>query len=257
MLQESDLNKLRKEVNEIAKIGVYYVDLITGDSYWDPVLKEIFEVPADFKPYKGASDQFFVDPPLQLELKYSTYQKSFENGTPFEMENQIVTAKGKHKQVRTFGNPPTMKDGKCIALSGGLIDVTSQKQTEHDLMQIKEQWDLAEDMTNMGYWQWNVKEDQFQCSDNLRNTYGFDLGTEINLDLILSKVHQDDREILSSNLREFLKTKKFTKFTYRICPREGETKTLLAHGKVISNAQGRAIEMVALPKISQKQHSAP
>ncbi|MFC4095037.1 PAS domain-containing sensor histidine kinase [Euzebyella saccharophila] len=242
MLQESDLKDLRADINKVAKIGIYHVDLITGVSYWDTVLKDIFEIPHDFEPYMGASDQFFPDP-KQLELKHATYQKSIKNGTPFEMENQIVTAKGNHKTVRAFGHP-TFKDGECVALSGGLMDVTGQKQTEHDLMQIKEQWDMAENIAKIGYWQWNIAEDHFKCSDNLRETYGIGMGTRINLELILSKVHRDDREMLSSNIKEFLKTKQFNKFMYRVCPNEGETRFLQAYGKVISNASGQAIEMV-------------
>ncbi|PKA99011.1 PAS domain S-box-containing protein [Flavobacteriaceae bacterium MAR_2009_75] len=242
MLQENDLRNLRADINEVAKIGVYHVNLITGESFWDFVLKDIFEVPQDFQPFQGASDQFFPDPE-QLKLKHATYQKSIENRTPFEMEFQIVTAKGNHKYVKSFGDP-TIKDGECIAFSGGLMDVTGQKQTEHDLMQIKEQWDMAEDIAQIGYWQWNIAEDHFKYSDKLRETYGIKFGTRIDLELILSKVHEDDRQIVLSNIKEFLKTKQFNKFTYRICPKEGETRFLQAYGKVISNSKGQAIEMV-------------
>ncbi|AYN69034.1 PAS domain S-box protein [Euzebyella marina] len=242
MLQEIDFKNLQKEINKVAKIGVFYVDLATEESFWDQVLKDIFEIAPDFVPYMGASDQFFNNP-TELENKHATYRKSLSEGTPFEMVNQILTAKGNRKYIRTFGLP-VMKDGHCIALSGKVMDITNQKETERDLIQIKEQWDLAEELVSIGYWQWNVQNDHFQCSDNLRVIYGIDVGTKINLELILEKVCDEDKELFSSNIKNSLKNKYFETFTYTICTTEKEIRFLRANGKVISNESGHVIAMM-------------
>ena len=57
---------------------------------------------------------------------------------PYDLELQIVTAKGNKKWVRTTGNLLKDNFGKTIAAGGILQDITGQKERELELRKIND-----------------------------------------------------------------------------------------------------------------------
>ncbi|WP_209402053.1 PAS domain-containing protein [Pseudozobellia sp. WGM2] len=240
--KEKDLLELLSTVVGISKIGVYKIDVKSNEVYWNDVLRQILEVPDDFQPDIENSFHFVENDFIRQKI-YNIYEKICKTAKPYELDYEAVTAKGKKVFVWSFCKP-IVENGEVTSIIGGLIDITHRKKTENDLHQFKEKWDLAEGMIKIGYWQWNVVQNQFICSDNLRSIYQIDIGIPIDFELILSIVHPDDQEMMSSKTKHFLKTKSFEKFTYRIKPQDGKLKFLQANGIVRCNEQGEVIEIV-------------
>lgn len=112
------LNKAHK----IARIGAWERDFINGTNIWTSVLKEILEVPEDFDPSLEDTLVFYKDDSTR-DMIVKLRKDSMENGTKFDIEVDMVTAKGNAIRVRAIGYPDIV-NGKCERVFGIFQDIT-------------------------------------------------------------------------------------------------------------------------------------
>ncbi|SKB66769.1 PAS domain-containing sensor histidine kinase [Maribacter arcticus] len=134
--KEKDLEKKRIEeilekTNEIARIGTWDLNLITNEVYWSEMVREIHEVSEDFIPTMEASKNFYEETESRDRF-VNTVRDSMLKGTPFDLELEIITAKGKSNWVRVVGQPEIL-EGKCTRLFGIIQDINKIIQSEKAL----------------------------------------------------------------------------------------------------------------------------
>jgi signal transduction histidine kinase len=61
-------------------------------------------------------------------------REAIELGKPYDLELEIVTARGNHKWVRTIGYP-VKKDGKVVKVRGSFQDITERKRAKDEIRQ--------------------------------------------------------------------------------------------------------------------------
>jgi PAS domain S-box-containing protein len=123
-----------ENVNQLAGIGHWEVDLIKNSILWSPITRNIHEVDNDFIPdlqtainfYKSGSDR---------EAIAEALEKAIENGTPWDLELQIITANGNERWIRSIGEAEFV-NGKCIMLYGKFMDIDKRKRNELDIVKI-------------------------------------------------------------------------------------------------------------------------
>jgi PAS domain S-box-containing protein len=116
---------LFNETNEAARIGAWEYDILTESVYWAPMVKHIYEVEEDFVPdietikgfYKNDSDRSLTD---------TVISEAINNRKSFDIDLEIITAKGNPLWIRFRGNPH-FKDEKCTRLSGTIQDIQELK----------------------------------------------------------------------------------------------------------------------------------
>jgi PAS domain S-box-containing protein len=111
----------------IAGVGGWRVDLLHNSVNWSNVTKDIHEVPPDFQPVLDQAINFYA--PQARPLILAAVQACIEKGTPWDLELQLVTAKGKSVWVRAVGEPE-FADGKTVALVGTFQDITARRTLE-------------------------------------------------------------------------------------------------------------------------------
>jgi PAS domain S-box-containing protein len=126
--EKKELENLLKKVNHLAHIGVWELDTNTGKLYWSDETKRIHEVPDDFEPtlekgigfYKCGTNRDIISTALQQGLTF---------GNSWDVELQIVTAKGNECWVRSIGEAEFV-NGKCSKIYGNIQDIDTRKQAE-------------------------------------------------------------------------------------------------------------------------------
>ena len=118
---------LLSEMGRMAKMGGWEFDAQTGEGTWteevarihdmDPAELTSFEIGLGF--YQGESRQ-----KIEAAIK-----AAIADGTPYDLELEMVTAKGNHKWVRTIGQP-VKEDGRVVRVGGSFQDITERKQAE-------------------------------------------------------------------------------------------------------------------------------
>jgi PAS domain S-box-containing protein len=123
-------NDLLHMTGEIASVGGWEFDVETMEGRWTEEVAKIHEVDPDLKPDVAWALSFYTDdsrPKIERAVNYA-----ISRALPFDLELEIVGAKGTRKWVRTKG-VPVVKDGKVVQVRGILQDISKQQQTERSL----------------------------------------------------------------------------------------------------------------------------
>lgn len=126
---EDDLKQTKEmleQTNRIACVGGWELDLIKERLFWSEVTKEIHEVTTDFEPNLAKAIGFYKEGNHRAKITHAV-KEAIQKGTSFDLELQIVTAKGRERWVRVLGNVE-YENGKSRRLYGACQDINVQKK---------------------------------------------------------------------------------------------------------------------------------
>lgn len=122
---------LLKEMGRVAKIGGWEFDALTGKGSWTDEVARIH----DFDPSEQVNVEFglnFYHGEDRNKIE-NAVREAIESGKPYDLELQMISAKGIPKWVQTIGSP-TIQNGKVINLQGSFQDITERKLAEEQLL---------------------------------------------------------------------------------------------------------------------------
>ncbi|MBD8488982.1 PAS domain S-box protein [Echinicola sp. CAU 1574] len=137
------LKEMLEQTNSVARVGGWEADFINNTLYWSDVTREIHEVSDDFIPDSENAISFYKEGKNQEAIKRA-FENAITKGESYDLELELITAKGKEIWVRAIGKPQ-FKDGKCVRLFGTFQDVDEKKQAELEIIRSKK---LLEDVQN-------------------------------------------------------------------------------------------------------------
>ncbi len=117
---KKELEDLLKKANSLARIGGWEIDLTKGTMYWSDITKEIHEVDEDFKPDLESGLSFYKEGDSRDYITKKV-KDAIDRGMSWDVELQIVTARGNEKWIRSIGEAE-IKGHKCIRVYGSFQD---------------------------------------------------------------------------------------------------------------------------------------
>ncbi|MDF4221356.1 PAS domain-containing protein [Maribacter sp. M208] len=248
---------------KVSQPGMFQINLKTNTVDWNSTLKKLHEVSMDHVPnitncYGKCKAVDSKNKILQL------HKQAIENGTPFELDYEIITAKGNSRPLHLSAQPVII-DGECTSVYGVVEDRSENDHTHSKNLQIKHQLNYAEKLAKSGSWNLNVVTGELTWSDNFYAIFNHNKNNPISYEIYIGYVHKDDKQAVRAKFDLALKTKQFPELNYRIQLKDGTVKTLCSTGKVICNEQGEVISMLGTcqdisekiaikEKISQTSH---
>ncbi|WP_128545332.1 PAS domain-containing hybrid sensor histidine kinase/response regulator [Larkinella soli] len=130
------MERLLQRTNQMAWVGGWEVDLPTRRLFWTPVTREIHEVDEDYVPDFESAVNFFKEGENRARL-ISAFEAAVNHGVPYDLELQIITAKGRERWTRAMGNADFV-NGVCVRVYGAFQDITEHKNREEMLRQQQE-----------------------------------------------------------------------------------------------------------------------
>jgi len=124
-LRESEA--LLNVMGQAAQVGGWDLDPATGEAHWTSEVARIHDLDLAVRPNKAMGLEFYHGESrgrIQAAL-----QAAIERGAPYDLELEIVSAKGVHKWIRSICRP-VVENGKVVKLHGSLQDITHRKQVE-------------------------------------------------------------------------------------------------------------------------------
>ncbi|MFY7900682.1 MAG: PAS domain-containing protein, partial [Chitinophagaceae bacterium] len=237
----TDISKLKqKEIilehcNREAKIGYWEIDLTTQTPIWSEVTKQIHEVPDDFVPDLNTAINFYKEG-RSRNLISELVTESIETGKSYEVELEIVTAKGNIRWVKAIGMSEIV-NGKCVKLYGLFQDIHDAKMRQEQIEAEKQKLNNVIDGTNVGTWEWNVKTGETVFNERWANIIGYTLEelSPINIETWLKFAHKDDLAISEKKLMEcFDRKSEYYECECRMKHKNGEWVWVFDRGKVFS-----------------------
>jgi diguanylate cyclase (GGDEF)-like protein/PAS domain S-box-containing protein len=118
------LNALLAAAGRIARMGVWELDLATQTPLWSDVTYDIHDVERGTPIELARAIDFYV--PEHRPVIAAAVQRAIEHGEAWDLELQIVTARGRRIWVRALGEP-VMADGRVTAVRGVFKDIDAQR----------------------------------------------------------------------------------------------------------------------------------
>lgn len=116
-----------QRAGRIAGIGGWRVDLTSGTVEWSEQTCRILDAPLGFRPTLDYATSMYTAasrPVIERLLG-----EAVANGTPWDVELQMLTATGRLIWTRSVGEVE-MKDGRAVALAGAFQDTSARKAAE-------------------------------------------------------------------------------------------------------------------------------
>ncbi len=115
-------NRLKK-AHDIARIGVWEIDMEANTVYWSDITRQIHLVPPDFIPDVNNTMGFFEGG--SRERIVTAISKAIESGISFDDEFQLKTYTGTLVWVRLIGEAEFV-GSKCVRVYGSMQDITDR-----------------------------------------------------------------------------------------------------------------------------------
>ncbi len=129
-LQETSQRLRRSEeqllqASGLARVGGWDYDVRSRHMTWSDEVKRLHEVPVDFVPGPDMVGSFYAreDGDLLLER----LRACIEDGAPYDVELEVITAKGHRQWVRHQGQAEQV-DGKTVRIFGAIQDIAEQRR---------------------------------------------------------------------------------------------------------------------------------
>lgn len=128
---EEELKKTKitlEQINTVARVGGWEVDLISSKVSWTSITREIHGVGDDYIPTVEQGVNFYKEGYSRSKIA-EVIQIAISSGKGWDVELQIVDFNGREKWVRALGNAAFEK-GVCIRVFGTFQDISNSKTAE-------------------------------------------------------------------------------------------------------------------------------
>jgi PAS domain S-box-containing protein len=115
--------------SRLALVGSWYVDMPPVKVCWSDALSLIHEEPPGFQPTVEQARTYYSHE-HRAELS-EVFTACCTLGTPYDVEYQLLTSKGKRTWVRVIAEAVRGDDGSIVRVQGALQDVSERKRAEH------------------------------------------------------------------------------------------------------------------------------
>ena len=138
------VQNLLAETQRLGKVGGWEFDMDTGEQVWTEEIYRIHEVDFSYKPTVEGGIQFYTD--LSLPKMDLAIQRAIEYGESFDLELDLITAKGNQRWVHAIGRA----DLERRRVFGFFQDVSEQKRAEQALREGESKFLMAFEQAAIG-----------------------------------------------------------------------------------------------------------
>jgi PAS domain S-box-containing protein len=244
---------LYERAEAITHLGSYKWDLKTNHLVWSQELYRIYGL----DPQKDKIDFNYISSfnhPEDTPKVRKKYTAAIEEKRPFDFHYRITSKDGISKILHAKGEIITSEKGEAVTAIGTVQDVTEKQTLIQKLRNTESIYKQAEELTNMGNWTWDVKNNRLHWTDQLYRIYGLKpQSEEITIERFLSFIHPDDRETISKGIDEIF-SRDLLDYTFRIVTADGKTKYLRSIAHVQKDEKGNPALIIGTERdITEKQ----
>lgn len=166
--------------------------------------------------------------------------KLLKEGNPVEgFVNRYRTINGDYKYLEWAAN----SFGKLTYAAAR--DITKRIEMERQLIDSKEQFELAVKGSNDGIWDWNILNNELFMSDKFKEQLGLELTKTVDsFENYIGRIHPDDRQTVNQHLHSYLNMNgDYYDQQFRMLHSNGEYRWIRARGIAMRDGENVAYRM--------------
>ncbi len=235
------------EAQHISKIGNWWYDFKTNESYWSASLFSILDInnipdgTGKYDYYKSLVHPDDID-------SYAQYLADITTSPIKQHEHRLITPNGDLKYIKVItGDLLLDNEGKITRIHGIIQDVTETRLAEKAVKIGRNELIEAQTIAKIGNWNWDTTLKIIKWSDEIAHTGEVDqqlAGEYSVIKLLLKHIHQHDKFILQHFLKSVQVINNYT-CVFRIITNSGKIKYVsIIVGKLIKREDGSIRKIV-------------
>lgn len=178
--QLDNSNERLKVAKEAAQIGVFELNIKTGQLIWDTQMFLLYD--RDPSKFSGTilewNDSLH---PEDKEKAFETISVTIEQKKKFDTSFRIITPNKQVRYIKAYGHLILDSNGKVCKIIGVNYDITEIQNLEQERQSQRELLERTGDMAKLGGWQLNLLTNQVIWSDVVYNIHELPIGSSIDL----------------------------------------------------------------------------
>jgi PAS domain S-box-containing protein len=200
------MQSLLDTATSMSRVGSWELDMVDKNDnsmYWSSMIREILEVDETYNPTLTGGFEFYVG--NSQALIKDAVDELVSSGKPFDLELQVVTAKGKQQWIRCIGESERDANDTCLRIYGSYQDIHRQKTVEEELRLSNERFEKVTQATNDAIWDYDVAQNQLQWGKGFLTLFGYDPDkVKPDFHFLVSKIHSQDRDRVFGRIQEYM-----------------------------------------------------
>jgi PAS domain S-box-containing protein len=238
-----------EEAQRVAHLGYWVWDLETNQVIWSEETYRIFGLAPELGSFEITKVSEAIHPD-DREAVFRTAEEAIRSGTRADCEHRLIRPDGEIRVVHSLGDLKKNSVGRT-QMFGTTQDITARKRVEDEsktlsyaLQESKTRLEEAQRVAHIGHYEWNLVENRVTWSDELYRIYGLPPQEgPIDVATVLEMIHPEDREYVSREAEETIRSGIHSKAEHRIVRPDGKVRFIQGLGTVKRDASGRAYEM--------------
>ena len=165
--------ELLEQSNAAARIGTWGLDIKQMTLHWSRLTKQIHEVADDFQCDVDQAIAFYKGEESQRRIR-ELFVQAVREGTSFDTEFCIITARGNERWVHVIGFPQ-FEDGACRRVYGTFQDISERKAAEESLRDQAAHTSAILDNVLDGIITFDAEENILSVNNAASHIFGYDV----------------------------------------------------------------------------------
>ena len=149
----------------VARLGGWSVDFPEVHITWSDEVCAIHDMPSGTVPTLEQGLGFYT--PEARPVIESAFSLCVDEGTPFDLELEVLTAKGRRIWIRSIGQAERDAAGAIRRVQGAFQDITEQKLAQNKLQQGESLRRIAGAIAKIGGWSLSVPDNHLDWSEEI------------------------------------------------------------------------------------------
>jgi PAS domain S-box-containing protein len=224
-----------EQAERLGKVGGWSFDIETGQQTWTGAVYDIHELERTDHPTVEEGINFYT--PASRPVISRAVRRAIEHGEPFDLELEILTAKGNLRSVHAIGRADLARR----RVSGFFQDITERKRAESALREAErsqtvllERLNEAQRTAMVGSWEWDMQTNEVWWSAETYRLFGVDPSEFVpSFEANARFIHPDDLGTYGEAFEHSLKTGEPLNFECRLVAKDGATRHCHARATLI------------------------
>ncbi|MBF0458921.1 MAG: PAS domain-containing protein [Nitrospirae bacterium] len=234
-----------EQAQRIAYAGNWEYDIEHDVVSWSDEMFRIYDI--DRKEHISHNDLMERVHPDDRDYHKKHDAALLENRSSAPFEYRIIRRNGEVRYIYAPVEVQRNEAGVPVKMFGIVVDVTQLRQTENNLLLVKQRLELAKQSANLGIWDWDVTNNIMTWDDQMLKLYGITWETfPGGVEAWENGLHPEDRDKSIEASNAALKGEQEYDTDFRVLHPDGTVRHIKANGMVIRDDKGTPVRMLGI-----------
>ena len=210
---------LYKQVEEIASMGNWSWDTVTGKLEWTDHLYRIYGLEPQAEEITIERFLSFVHPDDRSFVEQGVNELTIKSSLDYTF--RIITHDGSVKWLRSIAQVLKDEDGKITSVIGTEQDVTDKQKLINKLEESQRLYKQAQELARMGNFSWNLQTNDVFWSDEVYKIYERPYGESIRFEDAFTVIIDEHKQVVQKAIEKTLSDKQGQSVSYAIRRKDG------------------------------------